>query len=316
MPIRLRCLNPECARPLEFDDELAGSRTSCLGCMTELLVPIEGAMVGREFDGYHVLEMIGKGGAGQVYRVRHLESAEEYAMKVLDFSLATDALLVKRFEREARVTAMMEHKNIVRGYGLFRNPDTVYIVMELMLGETARDRMKRKGKLELRETLKIALAVVRGLQHACEHGVVHRDVKPSNILIDTEGHIKLADFGLVRMEDATMQLTRGKFMLGTPLYTPPEQSEDARWVDHRSDMYALGVSVMHLLTGQHPFAAPSLQLVKESHATRSMPTGAELGTPLPEELESVLQKMTAKLPADRYQDYDDLERDIERLLVA
>lgn len=283
-------------------------------CLSELAVPRDDEAVGRELDGYNVRELMGVGGAGKVYRARQLASGEDFALKILSRSLADDEVLVKRFEREAKVTSTMDHPNIVRGYGLMQSHGFVYLIMELIEGETARHRIERKGKLGIPETLKIALSVVRALKHAYQHGIVHRDIKPGNILVDHTGRIKLADFGLVRMEDASMQLTRGAFALGSPLYSSPEQSADARDADHRSDIYALGVSLMHMLTGTHPFSGSSLREIVLNHTAEAMRSGAELGTPLPPKLEELLQKMTAKRPADRVQNHDDLEREIEGLI--
>jgi eukaryotic-like serine/threonine-protein kinase len=307
MPIHLICLNSGCGQRLEFEDSLAGTHATCMNCFGEVTVPKPGTMVGRLVGDYLVMELLGAGGAGKVYQVRDLTNDRLVALKILNPQLAMDELLVKRFEREARVTAMLDHPNIVRGYGLQRVDKHVCLLMELVIGETVRERLIRKGRLAEKETLNIALAVVRALNHACESGIVHRDVKPANILVRTDGEIKLVDFGLVRMENATMMLTQGAFSIGTPLYSPPEQNEDARNVDHRSDIYALGVTLMHLLTGEHPFAGPSLHMIIHTHATQSMPSGADLGHPLSVGLEAMLQKMTAKPPGQRYQDYESLE---------
>ncbi|MGB0579084.1 MAG: serine/threonine-protein kinase [Limisphaerales bacterium] len=299
---------------MEFEDSQAGAAASCLHCATELAVPRNEEAVGRELGEYHVRELIGSGGAGKVYRARASASGEEVALKILSPTLAADEVLVRRFQREAKVTAMMDHPNIVRGYGLMQSDGFVFLVMELMEGESVRGRIDRKGKLRISETLKIGVSVVRALEHARRHGIVHRDIKPGNILLDSEGRIKLADFGLVRMEDASMMLTRGSMALGSPLYSPPEQSADARNADHRSDIYALGVSLMHMLTGQHPFYGASLQEVVRNHTAESMRSGAELGTPLPAGLEESLQKMTAKLPDYRHQDYVELESEMAGLM--
>lgn len=270
-------------------------------------------MKGREIGHYHMLELLGAGGMGKVYQARELSSGDQFAIKVLAPAMASDELLLRRFQREARILSTLDHPNIVRGFGLQRTDGLVYLVMEIVTGETARERLIRKGSLSVPETLNIALAVISALSHVAEHGIVHRDVKPANIILDEIGEIKLVDFGLSRIENATMVLTIGAFSMGTPLYSAPEQNEDARDVDHRSDIYALGVSMMHLLTGKHPFAGPSVHVIRQSHATQAMPSGADLGKPLPDELEKVLQKMAAKKPDDRYQDFETLESDLERI---
>ena len=314
MPIRLLCTNPDCAQELEFEDNRAGTHATCLNCGAQIRVPSAGEMVGRQLGNYHILELLGKGSAGKVYRARPVTGNNEFAIKILDPVLAREETLVKRFEREARVTVRMNHSNVVRGFGMYRDSFHVYLVMELVLGENVRDRLARKGKLEVRETMKIALAMARALAHGQAHGLVHRDVKPANMIIDETGAIKLTDFGMARDENDSYMLTTAGVNMGTPLYTAPEQARDARTVDHRSDIYALGVSLLHLLTGPHPFRASNPLKMLQSHEENALPTGADLGTPLPREVDALIARMSAKDPANRFQDYSTLEAAIESIL--
>jgi len=315
MPIYILCTNLACGQRLEFAEDQAGQHASCLVCGNEIRVPSSGEMVGRQLGEFHILELLGKGAAGSVYRARQIEEDCQFAIKILNPSLSRDDTLIKRFEREARVTAQMNHSNIVRGHGIHRDSFFVFLVMDLVAGENVKDRLNRKGKLELRETMKIALATVRALAHGQQHGLVHRDVKPANIIIDETGAIKLADFGMARDENDSIGLTTAGVNMGTPLYTAPEQARDARAVDHRSDIYALGVTLLHLLTGKHPFKATKSLNMQEIHGTERLPTGEALGTPLPPVLDALLGRMAAKQPADRYQDFTSLESDLEILIA-
>lgn len=314
MPIRLLCANPDCTQELEFEDGKAGNHATCLNCGAEIRVPAAGEMVGRQLGNYHILELLGRGSAAKVYRARPVTGSNQLAIKILDPALARDTTLIKRFEREARVTVRMNHSNVVRGFGMYRDSFHVYLIMELVIGENVKDRLERKGKLELRETMKIALAMARALAHGQEHGLVHRDVKPANIIIDETGAIKLTDFGMAHDENDSIMLTTVGVNMGTPLYTAPEQARDARMVDHRSDIYALGVTLLHLLTGQHPFRAHNPAKVIRSHEDEELPSGNALGTPLPEPVDALIARMSAKDPADRFQDYTTLESEIAAIL--
>lgn len=316
MPIYILCTAAQCGQRLEFTDDQAGRHASCLACGNEIRVPSSGEMIGRQLGEFHLLELLGKGAAGKVYRARQINADEQYAIKILNPDLSRDDTLIKRFEREARVTAQMNHPNIVRGHGIHRESFFVFLIMELITGENAKERLTRKGKLKLNETMKIALATVRALAHGQQHGLVHRDVKPANIIIDETGAIKLADFGMARDETDSCALTTAGVTMGTPLYTAPEQARDARMVDHRSDIYALGVTLLHLLTGKHPFKATAAANMQELHATERLPTGAELGTALPPVLDALLARMAAKQPSDRYQEHAALESDIEILIAS
>jgi serine/threonine protein kinase len=221
--------------------------------------------IAEHFPGLEILEVLGEGGMGVVYRARQLELGREVALKILRPRFATEPSFAERFSREARALARLSHPGIVAVHDFGRAGDHFYLLMELVEGTNLR-RLIRDGDLTSRQALEVVSQVCSALQFAHDQGVVHRDIKPENILIDRQGTAKIADFGLAKIargEDAepeASRLTKPLQAMGTPQYMAPEQIEHPLEVDHRADIYSLGVVFYELLTGELPlgrFAPPS-----------------------------------------------------------
>jgi len=207
---------------------------------------------GETFHGLEVLGLLGRGGMGEVYRVRQPALDRIVALKILPPNKAKLCELETRFEREARALATLSHPNIVTIFDFGRENDLYFITMELVQGETLRDRLKR-GRLAMEEAVRILGSVLDALGYAHSKGVVHRDIKPENIMIDDVGRVRVADFGLAKLEaTAEPALTRPTVGMGTMGYVAPEQLANSRDVDHRADLYASGVLLYESLTGQLP----------------------------------------------------------------
>ena len=231
----------------------------------ELPPPPSPEEIADDFPQLEILEVLGEGGMGVVYRARQRELDREVALKLLRPRFAVESSFAERFLREARALARLSHPGIVAVHDFGRAGDHFYLLMELVEGTNLR-RLIRGGELTSRQALEIVSQVCTALQFAHDQGIVHRDIKPENILIDREGTAKIADFGLAKIACApsadpeASRLTRPRQAMGTPQYMAPEQIEHPLEVDHRADIYSLGVVFYELLTGELPlgrFAPPS-----------------------------------------------------------
>ena len=262
---------------------------------------------------YQLVRKLGQGGMGAVYEAVQTKLDRKVALKVLAQKLTSDSTFLERFQREAKAAAALNHPNIVQVYDIGEDRGIHFFAMELVDGESVQDRLKREGKLPLDWSLHIVRSVAEALRFAGEHQIIHRDIKPDNIMLTKGGHVKLADLGLAKkLGGDTVGVTQTGAGMGTPYYMAPEQAEDARSVDHRADIYSLGITLLHLLTGKRPFEGESAYNIIIGHVNKPLPTGEQLGTPLPAAVESVIRKMCAKEPGDRYQDYDSLVADLQK----
>jgi|GEM_PF-43644 len=251
-----------------------------------------------------VVSKLGEGGMGTVYKGFHLDLELDVAIKFLHPSRVQSAGGTERFFREARLAARLNHPGIVRVFGCGEVSGYHYIVMEYVDGQSLADHIEERKALPIARALQIAEETARALGSAFDRfDVIHRDVKPANILLSSSGEVKLADLGLAKVledHDATVVHTSAGTALGTPSYMPPEQFLDASHVDHRADIYALGASLFHMLAGSLPFSATSLiALIRqiEHEAPEALPTS------VPVEVEELVLKMMAKRPEDRFQTY-------------
>lgn len=221
------------------------------------------APVGPAVPGYELVELLGKGGMGEVWRAKQLSLGRMVALKVLPSRFSKDREFVARFDKEATALAALSHPGIVQIIDRGQAGDHYYFTMELVPGINLREMMNA-GRLKVRDALRIGTQIARALDYAHEMKIVHRDLKPENVLVDTRGHVKIADFGLAGMKgnEKDISLTATAVAMGTVNYMAPEQRRDAKNVDHRADLYSLGVLVYELLTGELPigrFKVPSLK---------------------------------------------------------
>jgi serine/threonine protein kinase len=297
---------------------------------TETRLPARTTSNGRSdtaFDGetdlrvlgeYRLLRRLGEGGMGSVYLGYQEQTRQQVAIKVLPEHLATNQASLDRFYREAKSGALLNHPNIVRNLtaGQDQVSRTHYLVLEFVDGPSAQALLNRFGRLSVGDAVHIVLDIARALEHAHSRRVVHRDIKPDNILLTLSGVAKLADLGLAKRTDETSHLTAARQGFGTPYYMPYEQAMNARSVDGRSDIYALGATLYHLLTGEVPFpGANHLEIVEKKHLG-SFPPASSINSKVPAVLERILARMLARDPGDRYQTASELIVDLERANLA
>jgi serine/threonine protein kinase len=265
---------------------------------------------------YRVVRVIGRGGMGTVYEAENIVLRRKAAVKLLNHDRAGNARAVERFLQEARLAARLSHPNVVGVYDVGRYPAGHYIAME-MVGETsAADLLARHGRLGWREAARIAAAVGRGLAAAHGVGLVHRDVKPSNILRGLDGAVKLTDFGLAKaLEDPSRSAAVEGRIVGTPDYISPEQAQ-SRPLDSRSDIYSLGATLFHLVTGRRPFAdCKSWMDVILAHVSADFPDPRSVRPDIPDRLAGIILRAAARSPEDRYGTAEEMADELDRLLA-
>ena len=264
---------------------------------------------------YQVQGVLGRGGMGVVLRVRDLQTGGEAALKVLLGEVAEEPQSVERFVREAQILRRLQHPAIPRLLASGRHEGEAFLVTELVHGPDLRRSMPSGGRMAVRRSTEIATEVADALAAAHEAGVVHRDVKPQNILIDEAGHVHLVDFGVARATAGGLEtLTRTGAVLGTPAYMSPEQVE-SRIVDARSDVYALGIVLFELLTGRLPFQAQSLLAMILAHRDQPAPSPHALDPEIPLWLDRLVLRCLAKMPADRVGSASALAKDLREGLA-
>ncbi len=272
---------------------------------------MEDLYIGKLLDNrYEILEQIGSGGMAVVYKAKCHRLNRLVALKILKPDLAQDAEFRRRFHDESQAVAMLSHPNIVAVYDVSKSSDLEYIVMELIDGITLKQYMQRKGEaLNWREALHFITQIVRALGHAHSRGIIHRDIKPQNIMVLRDGSVKVADFGIARLTSAH-QATLTQEALGSVHYISPEQAKGSR-IDARSDLYSAGVVLYEMLTGRLPFEGDSLVSVAIQHISSIPLAPRELNPEVPEALEAITMKAMAPNMDHRYLDADEMLRDLE-----
>lgn len=269
----------------------------------------------QPFSDYEILERVGSGAMGTVWKAQHKRLGRVVALKVLKPSLASDARYVERLRREARLVAALNHPNIVTGHDLGEEAGYHFFVMEFVDGRSLRSLLGEWGMFSEEPVRQVARQVARALDHAWQRGVIHRDVKPGNILIDAAGNVKLTDLGLAKgPTDAS--LTRDGATLGTPYYISPEQARDPETADVRSDLYSLGATLYHMATGVPPFQGATLAEVLTNVMSEAPVSPLAINPGLSEEMSLVIRKLLAKDPALRYQTPRELLDDLDRIDTA
>ena len=273
------------------------------------------SLVGKSLGQFRIVERIGAGGMATVFKAYQSVLDRYVAVKVLPDYHARDPIFKERFLREARAVARLDHPNIVQIYLFGEEENITYIVMQYVDGGTLKDKLKQSGALSPVDAIKFVVQAAEGLGTAHEHGIIHRDVKPANMLLRKDGHLLLSDFGIVKILEGTTNLTRVGTGIGTPQYMSPEQGT-GQPVDASSDIYSLGIVLFHCLTGRVPFNADSPLTITVKHLNEPLPVAVLRQVNVPSQLEQVIVKMTAKMPADRYQNTTEFIGELLRAAAA
>ncbi len=270
-----------------------------------------------EIPGYQVLERVGKGSMGVVYKARQTSVDRVVAVKVLLDALAKNREFIKRFEREAKIAAKLSHNNIVNAIDAGEVDGHHYFVMEYVEGSTIKDELDKGRIFDEKTAIKITLAVTEALKHAHARGLIHRDIKPENVILTRDGNVKLADLGLARLTaDEKWAMSEAGMAIGTPYYISPEQVRGQVDVDIRADIYSLGATLYHMVTGHVPYGGDNPTQVMQKHVDKNviLVPPDHLNTKLSSGLGMVVETMMAKNRENRYRNPDDLILDLKCLL--
>ncbi|MGC8740856.1 MAG: protein kinase domain-containing protein [Candidatus Sumerlaeaceae bacterium] len=292
-------------------------------------------LTGVELGGYEIKATLGRGGMGTVYLARQKSLDRDVALKVLPAEMAGNPEFLARFTREALAAAQLTHHNVVQVYDVGSENDTHFIAMEYVRGTNLGEMVRRDGRLNIDDAVGYVVQAARALKYAHDHGIIHRDIKPDNLLLNDLGVVKVADLGLAKFEHpriesesgsssssdkqalskvAASDITLKAVAMGTPAYMAPEQARDAANVDARADQYALGCTLYYLVTGSPPFSGTTAYEIITKQLNEPVPPLETHVRGVPQTLKVIIQRMLAKSPEDRYADMGEVIRDLEAYL--
>ena len=262
---------------------------------------MSGDMTGHVIKGrYKLIDELGRGSFATVYIARDTKNNRIYAVKIMHIEFSDDGELLARFQREADILSHLSDPHIVKIFDYGDESDIHYILMDYIDGQNLKYHTLTQGPMDAYRALDYAKQIAMGLDTAYKHGVVHRDIKPQNIVINSQDVVKITDFGLARSRE-TVTLTQSNVFMGTAYYIPPEQAESGRSADTRSDLYSVAAVLFEMLTGRPPFEGETAVDIVIKHMNEKVPSICRLRTDLPPELDQFMQKAMAKSPDDRYQ---------------
>lgn len=264
--------------------------------------------------GYRILSLLGKGSFGTVWKGVQLSLERPVALKGLSPERSRHSRFREFFLQEARAVARLNHPHIVQGIDIVYSGEIPFLILEFIDGPTIGQLLRRQGVLSPRKSLRIVTQIASALHHAHAHGIIHRDIKPENLMLTRGGVAKLCDLGLAQLPEADRQDgTRGRVVVGTADYISPEQARGQGSVDTRSDIYSLGATLFHMVTGRVPFPGQSRADAIAKHVSDPAPSARLANRSISPEVDALIQRMMAKRPEDRFQTPKDLYRELERL---
>ena len=311
------CNNPLCREPLSLAPNSAAKRLKCPRCGTPNSAPTgenSPPASQRRLGPYRLVRKVNEGGMGSIYEAIEDGLGRRVALKVISKRLAADARYLERFRREARAAAKLSHPNVVQVFEVGEEGGYHFFAMEFIEGESLRARLQRGTRIPTRPALRTVAQVAKGLEYAHKRGIVHRDIKPDNIMLTVDGHAKVADLGLAKnLNEETITATGA--VVGSPAYMSPEQADDASRVDCRSDIYSLGITLFHMVTGQRPFEGTSAVSVLLAHEEDPLPDPRTLNPEIPDPVCQLIEWMCAKSPDRRPQTPSELSAAVEEVLA-
>ena len=295
-----------CSAPLTIPDETLEAQTETLA--TPMPDITRGSVLNER---YEIIEEIGKGGMGKVYKAFDKDINENIALKIIRPEIASNALIIARFQNELKMARKVAHRNVCKMYDLGKDGDTKYISMEYVPGEDLKTTIKRMGPLTIGKAISVAKQVCEGLAEAHRLGVIHRDLKPRNIMVDREGNARIMDFGIA-ISHEVKEITDSRIILGTPHYMSPEQVS-GKPTDLRSDIYSLGIIMFEMVTGQVPFDGDTTISIALKHRNEQPPDPGEINYRIPDDLSHLILKCLEKDKEKRYQSANEVLLDLNKI---
>ncbi len=272
-----------------------------------------GVLMKKQIAGYKIIRRIGEGGMGEVYLAEQLTMHRTVALKILHAKWADDEEFRKRFLLEARAAGKLSHRNLIQVFDVGKFQGLYYFSMEFIDGVTVDDLIRHQGAMPIEKVIDICMQVCEALKYLSAHDIVHRDIKPANVMVTKDGIVKLGDFGFIQSAFDAELMQEGT-TIGTPDYISPEQARGERNLDVRSDIYSLGATLFHMLSGKTLYAGSASKVMRD-HIDTVPPRLEDLRKDVPKGMQRMLVKMIAKHPIDRYQGPDDVIKDLEMLKI-
>jgi serine/threonine-protein kinase len=308
---------PKCDNELHATSDLCGENVECLYCGNEVKVPIPGLDEGLEIGDFVLKEKLGSGGMGEVWLADQLSMNRLVALKILSPGLVKDQSFVDRFLKEAEMAGKLEHPNIITAYTAGCIGDYYYLATSYVDGIELHDKLKIEGPLKEREALKIIRGIAVALNYAWnEHRLLHRDIKPGNIMLDKRGVPKLMDMGISKSLLHKNLQTRDGMIVGTPDYISPEQAQAAEDIDFRSDIYSLGATLYHLLTGVAPYQAKTSRQLMKMHVNAPIPDPININHKVTGQCAELIRVMMSKDRDGRQSSWNYVVDDIDAVLAG
>lgn len=306
---------PNCRAEIEADESSAGAVVPCPNCNVTVMIPLQGISPGMRIAGYEVLRRLGSGGMGEVWLARHTSMDRQVALKILSPALTSNKEFVTRFIKEVQTAAKLEHQNIVTAFDAGVDNNIHYLAMSYIDGVLLDDMLRIERKIPEKEALQIIRCVAEALRYAWnEYKILHRDIKPANIMLDCRRIPKLMDMGISKSLAEEKKLTMTGIIVGTPYYMSPEQARADTDIDCRSDIYSLGATLYHLVTGEVPYDAPTTMGILTKHITDPFPPPQNRNPEVTDGCSALLEAMMAKKADDRPKTWEDVIKDIDLVL--
>jgi serine/threonine protein kinase len=311
--INFQC--PECSKSLKSDDSLCGEPTTCSSCSAEIIIPIPGLKAGITLGDFEIIEQLGSGSMGEVWLAHQKTMDRKIALKILAPKFSSDSNFINRFLKEIKHSAKLSHPNIVTAFYAGTDKGHYYLAISYISGDTVDILQEKKGVYDEQEALKIALSIATALEYAWdEFKILHRDVKPANIIINKKGEAMLLDLGIAKSIDEESSLTMTGTVVGTPYYISPEQALGETDLDFRSDIYSLGTTLYHMLTGTVPFNATTAMAIIMKHLNDEFPPPRKHNPKISEGCEKLIRIMMSKDRNQRQLSWGELKKDINLVM--
>lgn len=304
-----------CKAEIEADFTMCGDTAQCPACGSILLVPMPGIEKGMTMAGFVLEQKLGSGGMGEVWLANQTAMDRKVALKILSPGLTNDKEFVDRFMQEVKMSGKMEHPNIVTAFDAGMDKGVYYLATSYIDGVELGDKLKIEKIIPEKEALKITLEIAEALRYAWEDfKILHRDIKPANIMLDKKGSAKLMDMGISKSISEDHNLTMTGMIVGTPYYMSPEQALSKPNLDFRADLYSLGATLYHMVTGEVPYDAETAVAILTKHITDPLPPPRETNPKLSEQCADLLEIMLAKNKNDRQKSWEDAIQDIKNVI--